>query len=61
MYSGDNPPIGIVLCAEKNNTVVRFTLSESDTQIFASQYLTNMPSEEQLRNLINETRKEGNV
>lgn len=59
MNPGDNPPIGIVLCAEKNDTVVRFTLPESDhQQIFASQYLTNMPSEEELRNLINESRKE---
>lgn len=58
MNAGDNPPVGIVLCAEKNDTVVRFTLPENKQQIFASQYLTNMPSEEELRDLINESRKE---
>ena len=58
MYPGDNPPVGIVLCAEKNDTVVRFTLPDANNRIFASQYLTNMPSEEELRQLINESAKD---
>ena len=52
MNPGDNPPIGIVLCAEKNDTIVRYTLPEGQSQIFASQYITYMPSEEELRNLL---------
>lgn len=58
MYPGDNPSVGIVLCAEKNDTVVRFTLPDANNRIFASQYLTNMPSEEELRQLINESAKD---
>lgn len=46
---GDNPPIGIVLCADKSDTVVRYTLSEQNTQIFASKYKLYLPTEEELR------------
>ena len=49
MNPGDNPPIGIVLCAEKNNTVVEYTLPKDEKQIFAAKYLTYLPTEEQLR------------
>ena len=43
MNEGDNPPIGIVLCAEKNDAVVRYTLPENNTQIFTSKYKTYRP------------------
>ncbi len=33
MNEGDNPPIGIVLCAEKNDAVVKYTLPEGNNQI----------------------------
>ena len=36
MNDGDNPPIGIVLCADKSESVVKYTLPENETQIFAS-------------------------
>ena len=49
MNEGDNPPIGIVLCAEKNDAVVRYTLPENNTQIFTSKYKTYLPTEEELR------------
>ncbi|WP_225876898.1 PDDEXK nuclease domain-containing protein [Blautia intestinalis] len=48
MNEGDNPPIGIVLCADKSDAVVRYTLSEGETQVFASKYKLYLPSEEEL-------------
>ena len=48
MNEGDNPPIGMVLCADKSESVVRFTLPENETQIFASKYKLYLPSEEEL-------------
>lgn len=48
MNEGDNSPIGIVLCADKSESVVRFTLPENETQIFASKYKLYLPSEEEL-------------
>ena len=49
MNPGDTPPIGIVLCAEKNDAVIRYTLPEDNSQIFASKYFTYLPTEEELR------------
>jgi predicted nuclease of restriction endonuclease-like (RecB) superfamily len=46
---GENNPIGIILCAEKNDAVIRFTLPEDQKQIFISKYLRYFPTEEELR------------
>ena len=48
MNEGDNPPIGIVLCADKSESIVKYTLPENKTQIFASKYKLYLPSEEEL-------------
>ncbi len=45
----ENPPIGILLCADKNDAVVKFTLPESDSRIVASTYRLHLPSEAELR------------
>lgn len=44
----ENPTIGILLCADKNDTVVKYTLPEGQRQIFASRYQLQLPSEEEL-------------
>lgn len=44
----ENPTIGILLCANKNDTVVKFTLPEGQKQIIASQYELYLPTEKQL-------------
>ena len=49
MNEGDKPPIGIVLCAEKNDAIVKYTLPENNDQIFASKYYTYLPTEEELK------------
>ena len=49
MNEGDSPPIGIVLCAEKNDAVVKYTLPEDNRQIFASKYFTYLPTEDELK------------
>ena len=46
---GDNPTIGLVLCSEKNDAVVRYVLAEKNEQIFASRYQFSLPSEADLR------------
>lgn len=48
MNEGDNLPIGIILCADKSHSVVKYTLPEDNNQIFASKYKLYMPSEEEL-------------
>jgi predicted nuclease of restriction endonuclease-like (RecB) superfamily len=44
----ENPTIGILLCADKNDAVVKFTLPEGEKQIIASQYQLYLPTEKQL-------------
>ncbi|MBU0485191.1 MAG: DUF1016 family protein [Proteobacteria bacterium] len=45
---GESPPIGIVLCADKSDAVVRYTLPEGNDRIFASKYKLYLPTEEEL-------------
>lgn len=49
MNEGDNIPIGIILCADKSDSVVKYTLPEDNVQIFASKYKLYMPTEEELK------------
>ena len=51
----ENPTIGVLLCADKNDMVVRYSLPEDNKQIFASKYLLHLPTEAQL---LEEIRKE---
>ncbi|MCY6368967.1 PDDEXK nuclease domain-containing protein [Actinobacillus pleuropneumoniae] len=44
----ENPTIGILLCADKNDAVVKFSLPENQKQIFASQYQLYLPTEKML-------------
>lgn len=53
----ENKTIGIILCQNKSEAVVEFTLPENNQQIFASKYLTVLPSKETLINLINNSDK----
>ena len=48
----ENPTIGILLCKNKNDAVVEMTLPEDNNQIFASKYLTVLPSKEELKKLM---------
>lgn len=53
----ENPTIGILLCTEKNDTVVRMTLPEENKTILASEYKLYLPTTEQLVNEVNEVKK----
>ena len=54
----ENPPIGIVLCADKSEAVVRYTLPENNTTIFASRYRLYLPTEEELVAEVTHAREE---
>ena len=49
----ENPTIGILLCANKNDSVVKFTLPENAKNIIASQYKLYLPTEQQLLEEVN--------
>lgn len=56
--ASDNPTVGIILCSEKNDSVVRYTLgNRNDIGVFSSQYKLIMPTEEELKREIEITRE----
>lgn len=46
---GDNPTVGLILCAERDEVVARYSVLNEGKQLFASRYMTVLPSEEALR------------
>jgi len=52
----ENPPIGLLLCAEKNEAVVRYTLPEDNKQIFTARYQLYLPTEQELQGQIEHER-----
>ena len=53
---GDNPTVGLILCTDKNDTVVRYTLGDNSRRIFASRYKLYLPDENLLACEIDRTR-----
>ncbi|MCL1811591.1 MAG: PDDEXK nuclease domain-containing protein [Methanomassiliicoccaceae archaeon] len=45
----DNPTIGIVLCSEKDKNIVKYSVLSDKENLFASKYMTYLPSEEELK------------
>lgn len=45
----DNPTIGLILCAQKNEAVAKYSVLKENKQIFASKYMLYLPTEEQLQ------------
>jgi predicted nuclease of restriction endonuclease-like (RecB) superfamily len=53
---GDNPPIGLILCTDKNKTIVKYSVLSEGKQIFASKYKLYLPNEESLKKEIRRER-----
>ena len=58
MEADENPPIGLVLCSEKNETQVEYALGGLSNQIFVSRYLLHLPTQEELEAFVRRTRKQ---
>lgn len=57
LTQGDNPTIGLILCAKKNETIARYSVLSESRQIFASKYMLYLPTEEELRQEIEKERR----
>lgn len=55
MEPDDNPPIGILLVTDKNDALVQYATAGLDEQIFVSKYKFQLPTEQQLKDLILKT------
>jgi predicted nuclease of restriction endonuclease-like (RecB) superfamily len=58
MSEGDSPPIGILLCTQKDHALVEYALAGMDNQLFVSKYQLHLPDREQLRQEVERTLKE---
>lgn len=45
----DNPTIGLILCSDRNHTVAKYSVLNESKQLFASKYVTELPSEKELQ------------
>jgi len=66
LTEGDNPTIGLILCAKKNKTIARYSVLNESKRLFSSKYMLYLPTEEELerelelgRRLIEERQQAG--
>lgn len=52
MNEGDNPPVGLVLCADNGDATVKYIMTEDNKQVLASRYMEYIPSENDFRLII---------
>ena len=57
MQDDDNPPIGILLCTDKSEELVRFATTGIEEQVFISKYMLELPSEKDLHEFIKKEKK----
>ncbi len=52
LQKGDNPPVGIILCAGKEEALVKYATAGLSQKVFVSKYLTNLPTEAEFQKVI---------
>lgn len=61
MTPGDNPPIGILLCTHKRQSLVEYALAGLDNQVFVSKYQLELPKPEEMRKFLADRLREAGV
>jgi hypothetical protein len=56
-HEGDNPPISIILCASKNENLVKYATTGLPQQVFVNKYMLNLPQETELQKIIEEEQR----
>jgi YhcG PDDEXK nuclease domain len=54
---GDNPPIGIILCAGRQESLVKYATMGLSQKVFVSKYRINLPTETEFQKIIEEQRE----
>lgn len=57
MEEGENPPIGLILCSEKNEAHVEYALGGLSNKVFVSRYLLQLPTTEELETFLRRMRR----
>ncbi|NQU63413.1 MAG: DUF1016 family protein, partial [SAR324 cluster bacterium] len=58
MTESDNPPIGILLCTDKDHALVEYALAGMDDQLFVSKYQLELPKKEEMQKFMENQMKE---
>lgn len=58
MHEGENPPVGVILCAQKGEAVAHYALEGLANKVLAREYMTVLPSEKLLAQEIEKVRDE---
>jgi len=61
MTAGDNPPVGILLCTQKDHAMVEYDLAGIDNGLFVSKYLLELPKKEEMQRFIEEQMAAGDL
>lgn len=61
MCDGDNPPVGIILCSQKDDALVHYATGGLPQEVFVSRYLLQLPSVDELRKLINDEIRQNEI
>jgi YhcG PDDEXK nuclease domain len=52
MTEGDNPPVGIILCADKDDSLIEYATAGLENELFISKYMLQLPDKQTLLNFI---------
>ncbi len=58
MTPGDNPPVGLLLCTDKNHALAEYALAGMDNQLFVSKYQLGLPKKEEMQRFMDEQLKD---
>lgn len=58
MTDGDNPPVGLLLCTQKDHTLVEYATANMDNHLFVSKYQLELPKKEELERFLENKRRE---
>ena len=58
MADGDNPPVGLLLCTQKDHVLVEYALAAVANRLFVSKYQVELPGKEELQRFLEEKRRE---
>jgi hypothetical protein len=58
MSDGDNPPVGILLCTQKEHALVEYALAGMDNRLFVSKYQLELPKKAEMERFLEEQMKD---
>lgn len=58
MSAGDNPPVGLLLCTDKDHALVEYATASVDNQLFVSKYAVELPSKAELEKFLDQQRRQ---